>query len=266
MRQGLRRLALSRYEGYPPGPQEGVQRALAPLGKALLDWQGDSMTRLPWVGEGRLLDYGCGSGWYAARMRQLGWHVTAMDFNPESLAEIAARYRLPTIAGTLPHPKVRPGSFDAITMGCVLEHLPDPHQVMEAAVEALAPGGLLVIVVPSINSLGFRAFGADWPGLDLPRHLLHFSPASLRKLASMHGLEVREVRSVARPSWLRRGMHASGRRAGVSLARRLLSRAGAWGPVVRLLGQWSAQTRQGDVIRLVATRPSAATLTLPLAA
>ena len=58
----LRKLALARYEGYPPGAQTGLQRALAPLGKALLDWQGDSMTRLPWVGEGRLLDYGCGSG------------------------------------------------------------------------------------------------------------------------------------------------------------------------------------------------------------
>src|SRR4051794_24235555 len=179
-RQHLRKLALARYEGYPPGEQDGLQRALAPLGKVLLDWQGDSMTRLPWVGEGRLLDYGCGSGWYAARMKQLGWRVTAMDFNDSSLADVAARYRLPVIAGTLPHPKVKPGSFDAITMGCVLEHLPDPHQVMEAAAEALAPGGLLVIVVPCIGSLGFRAFGADWPGLDLPRHLLHFDPATLR--------------------------------------------------------------------------------------
>src|SRR5262245_17469750 len=56
-RRHLRRLALSRYEGYPPGAQTGLQRALAPLGKVLLDWQGESMTRLPWVGEGRLLDY-----------------------------------------------------------------------------------------------------------------------------------------------------------------------------------------------------------------
>jgi SAM-dependent methyltransferase len=189
-----------------------------------------------------------------------------MDFNADTLADVAARYRLPTITGTLPHPKVQPGSFDAITMGCVLEHLPDPHEVIEAAVEALAPGGLLVVVVPSVGSLGFRAFGADWPGLDLPRHLLHFGPATLRKLASMHGLEVRDVRSIARPSWLRRAMHASGRRAGVGLARRLLCRAGAWGPVVRLLGQWSAQTRQGDVIRLVAARPASATPALRLVA
>lgn len=266
VRQHLRQLALARYEGYPPGAQTGVQRALAPLGKVLLDWQGDSMTHIPWVGEGRLLDYGCGSGWYAARMKQLGWHVTAMDFNASSLAAVSARYRVPVIAGSLPHPKVKPGSYDAITMGCVLEHLPDPHQVVEAAVEALTPGGLLVVVVPYINSWAFRAFGADWCGLDLPRHLLHFSPATLRRLAQMHGLEVSEVRTVARPSWLRKTMRAARRRTGTSLARRLFCRAAAWSPVARLMGQWSAETQQGDVLRLVAKRPAAARVTVRLAA
>src|SRR5262249_31237253 len=167
----LHKLALARYEGYPPGEQNGIQRALAPLGKVLLDARGDSMKHLPWVGEGRLLDYGCGSGCYAAKMKQLGWQVTAMDFNASSLAAIAGRFHLPVLAGKLPHPKVKPGSFDAITMGCVLEHVTDPHELMEAATRVLAPGGLLLVTVPSINSWGFRAFGADWPGLDLPRHL-----------------------------------------------------------------------------------------------
>jgi 2-polyprenyl-3-methyl-5-hydroxy-6-metoxy-1,4-benzoquinol methylase len=258
----LRKLALSRYHDYPPAVRTGLERALAPLGKVLLDWQGESMTRLPWVGEGRLLDYGCGSGWFAARMQELGWQVTAMDFNPLSLAAVAGRYHLPVIAGTLPHPKVKPGSFDVVTMGMVLEHVPDPHRVIESAARTLAPGGLLVVSVPCISSWSFRIFGADWYGLELPRHLLHFSPATLRKLVETHGLEVQEIRAVARPSWVRRSLKTLRRRCGIGLTRRLLCSIAGLGAISRLIGRYGAETRQPDSMKLIAVKPARAALRL----
>jgi SAM-dependent methyltransferase len=257
----LRRLALSHYHGYPPA-HAGLHRALAPVGKALLNWQGETLTQLPWIGEGRLLDYGCGSGWFAARMQQLGWQVTAMDFNAAALAVLAGRYRLPVIAGTLPHPKVKPDSFDVVTMNMVLEHVPDPHRVMAAAARALAAGGLLVVSVPCIGSWSFRTFGPDWWGLDLPRHLLHFSPATLRKLVEMHGLEVQEIRAVARPSWVRRSLKALRKRSGVGLARGLLCALAGLGPISRLIGRYAAETRPADTMKLLAVKPAAAALRL----
>lgn len=262
MLRHLHDLARARYHGYPPGTHTGMQRALAPLGKVLLDWQGDSMTHIPWIGEGRLLDYGCGSGWFASRMRELGWQVTAMDFNADSLSAVAHRYQLPVIAGTLPHPKVRPESFDVITMGAVLEHVSNPHEVVSAVARVLAPGGLLVASVPSINSWAFRAFGADWWGLELPRHLLHFTPATLRRLVEMHGLEVKGIRFVPRSGWLRRSLKTMRRRPDVGPVRRLLSHVTAWGPVSRLIGRWSIETRQADSLKIIAAKPARAALRL----
>jgi 2-polyprenyl-3-methyl-5-hydroxy-6-metoxy-1,4-benzoquinol methylase len=254
--RSVRRLALSRYHGYPPELAGGLERALAPVGKALLDWQGESLTHIPWVGAGRLLDFGCGSGWFAARLRDLGWRVTVMDFNAESVRRAAQRYGLPGLAGSLPHPGIRPESFDVVTMGQVLEHVPNPDQVIEAAARALAPGGLLVVSVPCLASWGFHTFGADWCGLELPRHLLHFTPATLRRLLQRHGLVIQECRTVARGSWLRRSAQNVRARPGVQPLKRLLCRFAAWSPVCRLIGRWSAETRQGDTLKTIAVKPA----------
>ncbi len=43
---------------------------------------------LPWLGEGRLLDFGCGGGEYLCRMREQGWNVTGMDASVEVVREL----------------------------------------------------------------------------------------------------------------------------------------------------------------------------------
>jgi 2-polyprenyl-3-methyl-5-hydroxy-6-metoxy-1,4-benzoquinol methylase len=251
----LRGLALSHYRGYPPALNTGRERSLALVGNALLGWQGDSMTHLPWVGEGRLLDYGCGSGWYGARMRELGWRVTLMDFNADSVRRAADRYALPALAGSLPHPQVKAESWDVVTLGSVLEHVSAPHRLIEAAAQALVPGGLLVVSVPHIAGWSFRAFGANWAGLDLPRHLLHFTPATLRRLLEEHGLVVKECVMVPRTSWLRLTLCSARTRRDLGLLKRLLCRAVAWPLVCRLIGHWSAGARQADAFKLIAVKP-----------
>jgi SAM-dependent methyltransferase len=261
--RSLRKLALSQYEGYPPGPRTGLKGALAPVGKALLDQQGETMTRIPWVGQGRLLDYGCGSGWFGARMRELGWNVTVMDFNARSVRRVWQRYGLPVVAGTLPHPHLKPESFDVVTMGCVLEHVPDPHRVIEGAVRILAPGGLLVIKVPHIASWGFHTFGADWWGLQLPWHLLHFSPATLGRLLGMHGLTVRECRMVPHGGWLRRSLRTVRARTDIGFTKRLLCRTAGWSPLSRLIGWWTTRANQAEALKVMAVKPQHVLPTLP---
>ena len=57
--------------------------------------------------------------------------------------------------------------------------------------EWLKPGGIFYVLVPNIDSAEARVFGSYWHGLELPRHLFHYSPASLKLLAESVGL--REV-------------------------------------------------------------------------
>src|ERR1035438_10453930 len=71
-------------------------------------------------------------------------------------------------------------SFDVITCFDVLEHLYEPRKVMARVGEWLKPGGIFYVLVPNVDSAEARAFGSYWHGLELPRHLFHYSPASLK--------------------------------------------------------------------------------------
>ncbi len=82
-------------------------------------------------------------------------------------------------------------SFDVITCFDVFEHLYEPRRVMARISEWLKPGGIFYVLVPNVDSAEGRVFGSYWHGLELPRHLFHYSPASLKFLAESAGL--REV-------------------------------------------------------------------------
>src|SRR5262249_54831153 len=75
----LRRLAAWHRCGTPPRPDGWATRLLARLAAPWLAPRTDSLTCLPYQGEGRLLDYGCGAGWLGQRLREIGWDVTGMD-------------------------------------------------------------------------------------------------------------------------------------------------------------------------------------------
>lgn len=110
---------------------------------------------------------------------------------------------LPAFTGTLPHPDLELESFDVITMWHALEHVHEPMPVLREARQLLSPGGKLMITVPNIDSLAFRWFGRYWFGLELPRHLTHFTPASLLEMLQRCGFATEPVRHIRRPAWLR---------------------------------------------------------------
>lgn len=168
-------------------------------------WLGKTSLRktMPPHGEGRLLDFGCGSGSFLLRMHQQGWKVVGLDACAAAIARVRHDLGLPGLVGSLPHEGLANGSFDVITMWQALEHVHRPMDVLRAARNLLAPGGKLVIAVPNIDSLPFRWFGQAWNGLDLPRHLTHFAPWTLRLMLHRAGFRPGPVRMVRRGGWLR---------------------------------------------------------------
>jgi len=252
-RQHLRRLVMARSFGTPPKLNGWRDQLLAAVAGPWIRPAADSMTALPYQGAGKLLDFGCGSGWYAHKMREFGWDVTGMDFNPQVAANVRARFGIPTLTGSLPHPAVPPESYDVITMGAVLEHVHRPHEVVAAAASALRPGGYLMVSVPNLASWGFQVFGAHWWGLQIPHHLLHFTPATLRQLLAMHGLEVRTLLVHGQAGWMRRSLATVRReephRPGP------LNQLGKLRVVSSLLTRWSVWRGQGDCLQALAYRP-----------
>jgi SAM-dependent methyltransferase len=82
------------------------------------------------------------------------------------------------------------GTWAAIVLWHALEHLPRPGAAIREAARLLKPGGVIAIAVPNDASLQAEAFGDEWLHLDIPRHLVHLSDASLRAELERNGLAV----------------------------------------------------------------------------
>jgi SAM-dependent methyltransferase len=148
------------------------------------------LRHLPATPGGRLLDVGCGSGAFVARMAELGWRAEGIDPDPTAVAG-AREAGLDVEVGMVSDidPAENAGAFDAVTLSHVIEHLHDPAGDLRRINELLPPGGLLWIATPNLEALGLRRFGRDWLGLDPPRHLVLFTRASLERLVRDAGLE-----------------------------------------------------------------------------
>jgi len=205
---------------------------------------------IPLHGAGRLLDFGCGGGSFLERMAEQGWEVTGLDASLNTVQMIRDELGLKALEGTLPHPELEPESFDVVTMWHSLEHVHRPLDVLHEAKRLLVPGGRLLVAVPNIDSLPFRWFGESWFGLDLPRHLTHFTPITLRLMIERAGFQVREVRWIRHSDWLRSSAKLAVRQNSASFWRRSLCSK----PLARLVAWGCYQLRQSDCIFALAER------------
>ncbi len=140
---------------------------------------------------GSLLDYGSGTGNFANEMKGAGWNVTALEPD-EDARKLAAQAHGLEVQPLSEFYSIPPDSFDAITLWHVLEHVHDLDETMAHLKRLLKPGGKLFIAVPNYTSTDQQAYGKFWAAYDVPRHLYHFSPTSMERLAEKHGLRIDE--------------------------------------------------------------------------
>jgi 2-polyprenyl-3-methyl-5-hydroxy-6-metoxy-1,4-benzoquinol methylase len=138
---------------------------------------------------GRLLDVGCGDGSFLDSMRKLGWKVTGFEFDPKAALIARERFDLEVFVGQLEDISFST-NFDAITLSHVIEHVPDPRALLRRCFQLLTDGGKLAITTPNVRSIGHFLFRRSWRGLEPPRHLVLFSPESLRSILEEVGFEV----------------------------------------------------------------------------
>jgi len=150
------------------------------------------ITKLNGGQPGRLLDYGCGTGHFLAQAKHTGWQVAGLEPNPRARQDAAARVGQPiqeaAALATLPA-----GSFDIVTLWHVLEHVHALNETLTQLISKLTPGGRLLLAVPNPDSLDAQHYRQDWAAYDVPRHLYHFVPATMRQLLARHGLRLTQT-------------------------------------------------------------------------
>jgi 2-polyprenyl-3-methyl-5-hydroxy-6-metoxy-1,4-benzoquinol methylase len=149
----------------------------------------------------RVLDLGCGGGYFLNLCRQLGAMVQGIEPSQHGAA-IARGQGIPVFEGTLEDFLSEHGEerFDIITSHHVLEHVPDPVGTLTKLRSLLTDGGLMKIMVPNADSPFALKLGADWHSVDLPIHLHQFSEKSLVKAAANAGLSTIDVGTVSLPA------------------------------------------------------------------
>ena len=84
--------------------------------------------------------------------------------------------------------------FDVVTMWQCTEHLYDPKSVLDEINRILKDDGLLLMGVPNIDGFEFFIFNHNWPPIEIPRHLYHFSPSTITTLLTRTGFSVEKIR------------------------------------------------------------------------
>jgi 2-polyprenyl-3-methyl-5-hydroxy-6-metoxy-1,4-benzoquinol methylase len=163
------------------------------------------------LGKKRILDFGCGAGAFLLRMKHRGWAVTGLDFSDATVERLRVELGLHALGGTLPHPALAPNSFDLVTLWHSLEHVHQPLETLREVHRLLSPGGQVLVAVPNIESLAFARFGADWFGLDVPRHLTHFAPATLKKMLENAGFHILVRQNIRHSLWFRNSLERARR-------------------------------------------------------
>jgi 2-polyprenyl-3-methyl-5-hydroxy-6-metoxy-1,4-benzoquinol methylase len=141
---------------------------------------------------GMLLDMGAGTGAFVAAMQQAGWQAMGIEPDADTRARAASLHGL-TLLDKLQFGDLPTQHFDVITLWHVLEHVEDLHGYMDRLHQLLKPGGVLIIAVPNYTSRDAALYGPHWAAYDVPRHLYHFSPRSMRVLLGRHQFNLSRI-------------------------------------------------------------------------
>jgi len=218
---------------------------------------------------GRLLDVGSGPGLFLAMGRARGWQVKGIEPSAQASAYSKEVLGLDVESTFLDHESAaRLGQFDVVNLSEVLEHLPDPAEMLALTHKLLKPSGVISLVVPNdFNPLQMilrdrQGFSPWW--VSPPHHLNYFSHPSLKALVERQGFELLHMESTfpidlflmmgknyIGHEALGREVHALRKRLDIGLLE-----AGA-GPLRRELYSALAQLGLGREIVLYARKPAA---------
>lgn len=141
---------------------------------------------------GKILDIGQGTGEFLNFMRNKGWDINGIEPNASAREFAITNYKIPVgDEGELAN--FSANQFDVITMWHVLEHVVELGERMQQVKKLLKQDGTLIIAVPNLDSPDSQRYKEKWAGLDVPRHLYHFTKQTMAYLLNAFEFEVIEM-------------------------------------------------------------------------
>jgi len=179
---------LKNYADYlPPGDKE--IRQWEQMMRPVIRTSADMIEKKFSPRRGKLLDIGCGYGFFLQEMKSRGWDVAGVEISKTGRQHAQKFFGIHAYDEPLEKLQLRKQSFDAVTLFYVVEHVANPEALLHAVQRLLRPGGLLLLRWPHSTPI-VKMLGPLAGRLDLyhtPYHLYDFSPQTIKKLLERTG-------------------------------------------------------------------------------
>ncbi len=147
-----------------------------------------------YVKKGAFLDIGCSIGTFLELAKADGWEsILGIEPNPNSALAcrekglaVINKFFDADLAGTLQQ-------FDAVYIGDVIEHLPEPNEILQNIYRILKPNGIVMIVTPNFDSLVARLLQ-----IKPFEHILYFTKPSIMHLLEMTEFRIEKITTTTR--------------------------------------------------------------------
>jgi SAM-dependent methyltransferase len=141
---------------------------------------------------GSLLEIGCGNGFFLERARELGFeNVWGVEPSRNAIDHASSSIRERIVCDVMRPNLFSADEFDLICIFHVLDHLPDPNEVLAECRLALKPGGFILCLNHNIKSWSARILGEKSPIVDI-EHTFLYSPSTMRLIFEANRFEVIE--------------------------------------------------------------------------
>ncbi len=139
----------------------------------------------PYRKNNKILDVGCGRGWFLLEAQKRGWEVYGTEYS-KAAVNICKKNRIKIKEGALDEAFFDDGSFDVITSFEVIEHINNPNEELRHLYKFLRQGGLFYCTTPNFNSILRYYLRTEYNIIGYPEHLSYFTKATLNKLAKQN--------------------------------------------------------------------------------
>jgi 2-polyprenyl-3-methyl-5-hydroxy-6-metoxy-1,4-benzoquinol methylase len=137
---------------------------------------------------GKLLDVGCGRGYFLTEAKKRGWKVYGTEYS-DTAVKICSANGIEMKQGKLNPSDFSEKDFDVITSFEVIEHINNPNEELQNIVSLLRKGGLFYCTTPNFNSLMRYYLKTNYNVIGYPEHLSYYTKSTLTKVTKRNGLQ-----------------------------------------------------------------------------
>ncbi len=138
-----------------------------------------------------ILDVGCGKGWVGDHFCKQGREVVSMDISTVNPIRVHRRIDSDNhigLVGDVFHLPIRAGAVDCVIASEIIEHVPDPELFIQNLMEALKPGGKLIITTPYKEDIQYYLCVHCNRPTPQHAHLHSFDEASMERFLPKRGI------------------------------------------------------------------------------